>query len=125
MSDDEFPTDEQGYEDDPFDRRVSRLLAAEADLLRMYAEQLLETGAISIERSGGILTGQFSGPAWRCHGFLSWHRRPGLDLDATAATGSYSGCQGPMVTKYHDRPGLVQEISHSLAVFLAGLDEHA
>jgi hypothetical protein len=116
--------DEQGHEDS-FDRRVSHLLAAEADLLRMYAEQLLETGAISIDRSGGALTAQFSGPAWRCHGFLSWHRRPGLDIDATAADGSHSGAHGPMVTKYHDRPGLVHEISDSLAVFFAGLDQDA
>jgi hypothetical protein len=124
VSDQQFPIDEQGHEGS-FDRRVSHLLAGETDLLRMYAEQLLETGSISIERAGGVLTGQFTGPAWRCHGFLSWHRRPGLDIDATAADGSHSGGHGPTVTKYHDRPGLVDEISHTLAVFLAGLDEDA
>ena len=93
MNDDcESPSDERDAED-PFDRRWSHMLDAEADLLRMYAEQLLMTGSISIERAGGVLTAQFTGPAWRYHGFLTWHRRPGLDIDAAAANGSYNGAR--------------------------------
>jgi hypothetical protein len=53
-----------------------------------YAEQMLMTASIAIERAGGVLTAQVTGSAWRYHGFLTWHRRPRLDIDATAANGS-------------------------------------
>ena len=124
MGDNDSPDDDRDA-GDAFDRRWSHLLGAEADLLRRYAEQLLTTGSISIERAGGVLTAQFKGPVWRSHGFMSWHRRPGLDIDATAANGSYSGAYGAMVNKYRDRAGLIREIMLQLAVFLAGLEEDA
>jgi hypothetical protein len=109
--------------EDPFDRRWSRILDTEADLLRVHAAQLLMTGSISIERAGGVVTARFTGPAWRHHGFLAWHRRPGLDIDAVGANGSYNGARGPMVARYRDRAGLVDEIMFQLAVHLACLEE--
>ncbi len=75
MNDDCESTSDEPDAEDPFDRRVSDLLDAEADRLRMYAEQLLMAGSISIDRAGGLLMARFRGPAWRNHGFLSWHRR--------------------------------------------------
>lgn len=115
MDDDESPDDGQDA-GDAFDRRWSHLLDAEADLLRRYAEQLLATGSISIVRAGGVLSAQFTGPVWRNHGFMSWHRRPGLDIDATAGNGNYSGAHGAMVNKYRDRGGLIREVMGQLAV---------
>ena len=47
--DHECSVEEPDAGDDPFDRRWSRILDAEADLLRRYAEQLLMTGSISIK----------------------------------------------------------------------------
>lgn len=114
-----------GDADSAFDRRWLHLLDAEADLLRGYAEQLLTTGSISIARAGGVLTAQFTGPVRRSHGFMGWHRRSGLDIDATAANGSYSGAHGAMVNKDRDRAGLIREIMSQLAVFIAGLEEKA
>ena len=93
--------------------------------LRSYAEQLLTTGSISIGRAGGVLTAQFTGPVWRYHGFLSWHRRPVLDIDATAAHGSYSGAHGATVNKYRDRGGLIREVMLQRVVSLAFLEEDA
>ena len=109
---------------DAFDRRWSNLLDAEADL-RSYAEQLLTTGSISIGRAGGVLTAQFTGPVWRYHGFMSWHRRPVLDIDATAAHGSCSGAHGATVNKYRDRGGLIREVMLQRVVSLAFLEEDA
>ena len=123
--DDEEVLDDGRDADDAFDRRWSHLLDAEADLLRRYAEQLLTSGSITIERAGGVLTAQFTGPAWRHHGFMSWHRRPGLDVDATAANGGYSGAHGAMVYKYRDRGGLIREVMLQLAVSLAFLEEES
>jgi hypothetical protein len=124
VDDNESPDDGRDGED-AFDRRWSHLLDAEADLLRTYAERLLTTGSISIERAGGVLTAQFTGPVWRYHGFMSWHRRPLLDVDATAANGNYSGAHGAMVNKYRDRADLIREVMLQLAVSLAGLEEDA
>jgi len=120
--DHEFSVEEPDAGDDPFDRRWSRILDAEADLLRRYVEQLLMTGSISIKRAGGVLTAKLTGPVWRSHGFLSWHRRPGLDIDAVAANGSHSSAHGPMVTRNRDRAGLTHEITFKLAIHLAYLE---
>jgi hypothetical protein len=119
------PGDEQDAEDQ-FDRRVSDILDAEADQLHRYAEQLLTTGAISIERRAGQVTARFSRPAWRRHGFLAWHRRPVLEIESAAANGSY-GSTGhvPMVTKYRNRSGVIDEIVLQLAFQLAELEEGA
>jgi hypothetical protein len=108
---------------DPFDRRVSDVLNAEAGQLRAYAEQLLATGSLSIERAGGVVTAHFSGPVWRSHGFLSWHRRPRLDIEAAAVNGSRSSARGPMVAKVGDRDGLMDEITLHLAFSLAFLED--
>jgi hypothetical protein len=123
VNDDREPLSDERDTEDPFDRPWSHLLDAEAGLLRMYAEQLLMTGSISIERAGGVLRARFTDPAWRYHGFLTWHRRPGLEIDATAANGSYHGVHGPMVTKNRDRASLVDEIMLQLAIHVACLDE--
>ncbi len=123
--DDKGSPDDDRDADDAFDGRWSHLLDAEADLLRRYAERLLTTGSISIGREGGVLTAQFTGPAWRYHGFMSWHRRPGLDIDATAANGNYSGAHGAMVNKYRDRGGLIREVMLQLAVSLAFLEQES
>jgi hypothetical protein len=119
------PGDEQGAED-PFDRRVQAILVAEEDRLQGYAEQLVTTGAICIERQAGTVTARLSRPGWRYRGVLSWHRRPGLEIEAVAADGSYrSGAHGPMAAKYHDRVGMIREVVLQLAFLFAALDEEA
>lgn len=121
----ESPGDEQGAED-PFDRRVQAILAAEEDQLRDYADLLVTTGAIRIERPAVTVTARFSRPAWRYHGVLSWHRRPGLEFEAVAADGSYrSGSHGPMTSTYHDRAGMIREVVLQFAFLFAALDEEA
>jgi hypothetical protein len=124
MDDHEDHDDERGS-GDVFDRRWSNLLDTEADLLREQAMILIETGALSIERPAGTVTAQFSPPAWRQHGTLAWHRRPGLDIEAKPAgdSGRRAGAHGPMVSKYGDRANLIKEVTLTLAVHLAWLEE--
>ena len=117
------PGDEQGAED-PFDRRVQAILVAEEDQLLDYAERLVTTGAICIERRGGTVTARLSRPAWRYRGVLSWHRRPELEIEAVAADGSRrSGSGGPMAAKYHDRANMIREVALHLAFLFADLEE--
>jgi hypothetical protein len=119
----ESPGNEQGAEDS-FDRRVQAILTAEEDQLRDYTDLLVTTGVIRIERPVGAVTARFSRPAWRYHGFLSWHRRPGLEFEAVAADGSYrSGSHGPMTARYRDRASLIREVVLQLAFCLAALEE--
>lgn len=119
------PGDEQ-YAEDPFDRRVQAILVAEEDQLRDYAERLVTTGAICIERLAGTVTARFSRPGWRYRGVLSWRRRPGLEIEAVAAHGSYrGGAHGPMAAKYHDRAGMIREVVLQLAFLCAALEEEA
>jgi hypothetical protein len=117
--------DEQEAED-PFDRRVQAILDAQEDQLGHYAERLLTTGAIRVERRAGTVTARLRRPAWRYHGFLTWHRRPGLEIEAVAADGSHrSGAHGPMAAKYHDRGNVIREVVLQLAFHLAALEEEA
>jgi hypothetical protein len=120
--------DDQGNEQeayDPFDRRVNAVLDAEAGLLQEQAELLLATGSISIKRPAGVVTIQLKGPAWRRTDVLTARRRHLIDLDAVSADGSgrRAGAHGPMVAKPGDRDALVREITLTLAVHLAWLDE--
>ena len=117
--------DNEDDAEDPFDRRVQAILDTEEDQLRDYAERLVTAGAIRIERGDGTVTARFSCPAWRYQGFLSWHRRPGLEIEAAAADGSRSTAHGPMVTKYHDRVGVIREVVLQLAFSFASLEEEA
>jgi hypothetical protein len=111
---------------DPFDRRVGSILGEEADLLCELAESLLVAGAISIERPAGVVTARFRRPAWRQAGFLTWHRRPRLDIEAMPVddSGRRSWERGPMVTKYRDRAGVLEEITLKLAIYLAWLEDN-
>ena len=119
------PGDEEGAED-PFDRRVQAILVAEEDQLRGYAERLVMTGAIRIERLTGTVTARFSRTRWRFHGVLSWHRRPGLEIEAVAVGDSYRGsAHGPMAAKFDDRAGVIRELVLQLAFFFAALEEEA
>ena len=119
------PGDEQ-HAEDPFDRRVQAILSAEEDELRRYAERLLTTGVICVERRAGTVTARFSRPGWRHRGFLTWHRRPGLEIEAAAADGSYrSGAHGAMAEEYRDRASVIREVVLQLAFHLAALEEEA
>jgi hypothetical protein len=113
--------------EDPFDRRVSDILDAEADLLREQALLLLATGSISVGRSAGTVTAQFSRPVWRHRGPLTWRRRPEYHLRAEPADGSgrHASEHGPMDARHGDRVALINEITLSLAVNLAWLEEDA
>ena len=110
---------------DAFDRRVGSVLDEEADLLGEQAEFLLASGSISVERPAGVVTARFRRPVWRQTGFLTWHRRPGLDIDAMPAddSGRRAWEHGPMVAKYRDRAALLREITLKLAIYLAWLEE--
>lgn len=114
---------EQG--EDAFDRRWSHMLDAEADLLRGYAERLVATGSLSIERPAGAVTARFWGPVWRYRSLLTWHRRPELEIVAVPAhrSGWSRAGPGPMVSKYRDRANLIHEIMVQLALQLTRLDE--
>lgn len=116
--------DRRDRSDDSFDRRWSQVLDAEADLLRGYAERLLASGSISIERPAGVVTARFRGPVWRHRGLLTWRRRPELSIDAVQADSSrHAGAHGPMVSKYRDYANLIDEIMLDLAVHLVWLEE--
>ena len=110
---------------DAFDRRRSDLLDAEADLLREYAERLIATGSLSIERPAGMVTARLRGPVWRYHGGGAWPRRPGLDIEAIPADdpGRRAWSHGPMVAKYRNRSNLINEIVLKLSLYLACLDD--
>jgi hypothetical protein len=110
---------------DAFDRRWSDLLDAEADLPREHAEQLIANGSISVERPAGLVRARFRGPVWRYHGGGSWHRRPGLDIEATRAddSGRRASSHGPMAAKYRDRANLINEIMLTLSLYLAWLED--
>jgi hypothetical protein len=109
---------------DPFDRRVGSILEEEADFLDEQAELLLAGGSISVERPAGVVTAQFRRPAWRQTGFLTWHRRPGLDIDAMPAddSGRRAWQHGSMVARYRDRAAVLREITLKLAIYLAWLE---
>jgi hypothetical protein len=120
--------EQQGGEldsEDAFDRRVSDILDAEADLLREHAERLIADGSISIEQPAGMVTARFRGPVWRYHGGGAWHRRPGLDIEAIPAddSGRQAGGHGPMVSKYGHRADLIREIMSALALYFAWLED--
>jgi hypothetical protein len=120
--------EQQGDEldsEDAFDRRVSDILDAEADLLREHAERLIANGSISIERPAGMVTARFREPVLRYHGGGAWHRRPELDIEAIPAedTGRLAGERGPMVSKYGHRADLIREITSALALYFAWLED--
>jgi hypothetical protein len=110
---------------DPFDRRVSEVLAAEEGSLGEWAERLIETGSLSIERPSGTVSARLRGPALRCRGVLTWQWRPELDIASASADGSSrrSSARGPTAARYRDRAGLTDEIVLTLATHIAGLDE--
>jgi hypothetical protein len=114
-------------EQDPFDRRVSEVLAAEESDLGEYAERLIATGSLSIERPSGTVTAQFRGPAARYRGVLTWQWRPELSIVAATAGDEprRSGARGPTAARYRDRAGLIDEIVLTLAMQIAWLDDES
>jgi hypothetical protein len=122
MGDREPPSSGQD-DSSPFDRLWADTLDAEADLLRTYAENLVATGSIVIERPFGVVTARFSGSARSHRGILGWHRRPRLDIDAVRADGSGGSTHEPMVAKFDDHAKLIREIMLHLALYLAYLQE--
>lgn len=120
--------EQQGGEldsENAFERRVSDIFDAEADLLREQAMLLLAAGSISIERPAGTVTLQFRRPVWRHRGTQLWRRRPEIHLDAMPAddSGRHAGMHGPTVSKYGNRAALIREIMLALAVHFAWLED--
>jgi hypothetical protein len=110
---------------DALDRRRSELLEQEAEQLRDYAERLIASGSLSIQRPRGTVSAHFRGPVWRYHGGGVWHRRPELAIEGIPAdnSGRHASANGPMVSKYRDRANLVWEISSQLSIYLAWLED--
>lgn len=101
------------------------MLDAEASLLHEKAEQLLATGAASIEWPAGLVTARFRTSRWRRRGVLAWRRRPERDIEAVTSddSGRRACAYGPMTSKYGDRAALVNEITLTLAIHLAWLKQ--
>lgn len=105
---------DEGDDPDAFDRKVAKVLDAEAGMLRKKSELLLATGSVSIDRPAGVLKASVRPPRWWRRGiFREW---------AVREDGATSSGVVPL-GRITDTASVLSEITLQLAVNVAWLDE--